>query len=161
MLRPERRPSRPCRSNDHLIVRPNHCLYRCTRKRLGDNRVPRHFPNLITLVIVLAQVLAASGAHAGGLASPGALSKLAPQGYETPFLLVHGFHCREEYGWEPATGYYQHHKHLGICADLDRCTREQKRCLRVYGRGWNKWESIRWGFDNRYYQACMIRADCY
>ncbi len=121
----------------------------------------KNFPNFVKVLAVLVLVLATDGAHAGGLTKLGRLSELSPQGHQSLILPVHGFHCREEFGWNPATGYYEPHKHLGICANLDRCTVEQKRCLRLYGRGWNKWESIRWGFDNRVYQACMIRADCY
>ena len=121
----------------------------------------KHFPDFVKILAVFALVLATDGAFAGGFTKPSALSEQALQGHQSLIQRVHGFHCREEFGWNPATGYYEHHKHLGICANLGRCTQEQKRCLRVYGRGWNKWEFIRWGFNNRVYQACMIRAGCY
>lgn len=100
-------------------------------------------------------------AQAAGPLSPNLAYKQTSKMAASGLLFVHGFHCRREYGFNSATGYYQKHEHPGICADLERCTREHYRCLRIHGRGWHKWDYMRWGFDNRFYQACLIRADCY
>lgn len=74
---------------------------------------------------------------------------------------VHGFHCRAEFGWNPLTGYYQLHRHEGICRDFNRCLSVHRKCIRIYARGWNTWEYEKWGWDNWKYTNCMIKYECY
>lgn len=74
---------------------------------------------------------------------------------------AHGFHCRRVFGWDPVAGVYRYHSHKGICRDYKRCLREQKRCVFLLGRGFERWSYESFGADNWRFSRCMIRAGCY
>jgi hypothetical protein len=74
---------------------------------------------------------------------------------------AHGFHCRREYGWDPAAGVYRYHRHEGICRDYERCLRQQRACILLLGRGLDRWTFESFGFDNWRFSSCMIRRGCY
>jgi len=74
---------------------------------------------------------------------------------------AHGFHCRSVLGWDPVAGVYRYHRHEGICRNYKRCLRQQKRCLFVLGRGFERWSYETFGEDNWRFSRCMIRAGCY
>lgn len=84
-----------------------------------------------------------------------------PHGAVAKPLLVHGFHCRPYFGWDPVAGVYQQHSHPGICEDYQRCLKVSKRCIFIHGRGFDKWTYERWGWDNWRYSSCMIKHNCY
>jgi hypothetical protein len=105
---------------------------------------------VIGLVCLIAQASAApwAGAAAG---KPGMQL----------LMRVHGFHCREELGWDPRSTSYRLHRHEGICRDYGRCLHQHKRCIFMWGRGWDSWNYESWGWDNWRYTACMLRHGCY
>jgi hypothetical protein len=74
---------------------------------------------------------------------------------------VHGFHCREELGWDPRAGLYRRHSHRGICEDYKRCLQVHHRCIFIHGRGIDSWKYERWGRDNWRYTNCMLERGCY
>jgi hypothetical protein len=74
---------------------------------------------------------------------------------------VHGFHCRKVLGWDPVAGVYRYHRHEGICRDYKGCLRQQKRCVFLLGRGFERWSYEAFGADNARFTACMIRSGCY
>jgi len=74
---------------------------------------------------------------------------------------VHGFHCREEMGWDPRTGLYRRHSHMGICENYKRCLEVHHRCIFLNGRGFDSWRYERWGWDNYRYTSCMLERGCY
>ena len=88
-------------------------------------------------------------------------SRTLDQNFAGMLQKTHGFHCRVEYGWNPLTGYYQYHRHEGICQDFHRCLAVHRKCIRIYARGWNTWEYEKWGWDNWKYTKCMVKYDCY
>jgi hypothetical protein len=104
---------------------------------------------------------------AGPLAERGAAFPLtglqsAERGTREAFVRkVHGFHCRSVLGWDPVAGVYRRHRHRGICRDYRRCLHEQKRCIFVLGRGFERWSYETFGSENARFTACMIRSGCY
>lgn len=74
---------------------------------------------------------------------------------------VHGFHCREQLGWDPRAGVYRLHSHPGICEDYTRCLEVHHRCILLNGRGFEGWRYERWGWDNWRYTSCMLDRGCY
>ena len=110
---------------------------------------------VIWLVTMLSLMAPCAAAPAGviGLAKDIESSRL--------FHRVHGFHCRSELGWNPRTGLYERHSHLGICRNYKRCLEIHHRCILVLGRGWDSWKYERWGDDNWRYTECMLERGCY
>ena len=92
-----------------------------------------------------------------------AASITAPQksSFGAPLQKVHGFHCREELGWDPRGGVYRRHSHKGICEDYKRCLQVHHRCIFLNGRGIEGWKYERWGWDNWRYTSCMLDRGCY
>jgi hypothetical protein len=108
-------------------------------------------------------MVAAAGWTAAAAAPPQNISaqvRGAQAGVERLVTPVHGFHCRPEYGWNSHAGVYNMHRHEGVCESFDRCIGVHRKCLRVFARGWDKWNYERWGFNNWKYTSCMIRYGC-
>ncbi len=100
--------------------------------------------------------------NVAGVAAPGGIAPMGsgPEKNQL-FQRAHGFHCRSELGWNPRTGLYERHSHLGICRDYKRCLEVHHRCIFVLGRGWDSWKYERWGDDNWRYTSCMLERGCY
>ena len=109
-------------------------------------------------VIVLISCLLEPGAV---LARPLLNSAAATSQPALYFEKIHGFHCREEYGWDPRSGRYSRHSHRGICEDYKRCLEVHHRCIFIHGRGFEGWRYERWGRDNWRYTNCMLERKCY
>jgi hypothetical protein len=105
----------------------------------------------------LAMMCLAGPALAGPLTGAGSGVSPSPLAVEN----VHGFHCREELGWDPRSGLYRRHSHAGICKDYKRCLEVHHRCIFVHGRGFEGWRYERWGWDNWRYTNCMLERGCY
>jgi hypothetical protein len=116
----------------------------------------KHLATLLFAVSVLVSSITTS--NAAGLI---AQSRKLDQNVSVMLKKTHGFHCRVEFGWNPLTGYYQLHRHEGICRDFNRCLGVHRKCIRIYARGWNTWEYEKWGWDNWKYTNCMVKYECY
>jgi hypothetical protein len=111
----------------------------------------------VTVAISLAGLLAGSGA-----AYPLAAPAMTRSDAGAPIVSkAHGFHCRSMLGWDPVAGVYRRHRHEGICRDYKRCLSQQKRCIFLLGRGFERWSYEALGADNARFAACMIRSGCY
>jgi hypothetical protein len=109
------------------------------------------------ILLLVAAVLVVGSASAGPLQGHKPIH--SPQ--SLPIEKVHGFHCREELGWDPRSGLFRRHSHPGICRDYKRCLEVHHRCIFVNGRGFEGWRYERWGRDNWRYTNCMLERGCY
>lgn len=122
---------------------------------MSEAFVQHRFVLLIASLFVVGLLSSADPASAMGAAAL-AQSKLIENVHK-----IHGFHCREELGWEPRSGLFRRHSHKGICDDYKRCLQVHHRCIFVNGRGIEGWKYERWGNDNWRYTSCMLERGCY
>lgn len=113
---------------------------------------------VVTTYVTIAMAMCIAGtAQSGPAPGLGSAAKPSVLGLEK----VHGFHCREEFGWDPRAGRYTRHSHAGICQDYKRCLEVHHRCIFIHGRGFEGWRYERWGKDNWRYTNCMLERQCY
>lgn len=115
------------------------------------------------LGIIAIMILGLWGVFSSSGAAPLSSSDMTARALENNEILqkAHGFHCRAELGWNPRTGVYERHSHMGICKNYKRCLEVHHRCILVLGRGWDSWKYERWGDDNWRYTNCMLERGCY
>ena len=111
--------------------------------------------------LLLAVLFVGGLVHSAGPATATSAAGLAQSKPVDNVHKVHGFHCREELGWEPRSGLFRRHSHKGICDDYKRCLQVHHRCIFVNGRGIEGWKYERWGHDNWRYTSCMLERGCY